>query len=94
MIKLTIEDLADKVNEILLERCLFEPEMPRDIARAAIIYCSLKQIVTQVLRSSCHRYYEVANNSEAAIEFDDGTVCGVGLIGKIKFTGQIQPAKE
>lgn len=66
-----IKAIEDKVNGILLERCLVEPEMPRDIARAAIIYCSLKQTVNQVLRSSCHQYYEVANNSEVAIEFID-----------------------
>lgn len=66
-----IRAIENKVNEALLERCLIELEMPRDIARAAIIYCSLKQTVTQVLRSSCHQHYEVANNSEAAIDFID-----------------------
>lgn len=90
-----IKAMEDKVNEILLERCLFEPEMPRDIARAAIIYCSLKQIVTQVLRSSCHRYYEVANNSEAAIEFIDCISDRFSLATKqLKSQDEINLSKE
>lgn len=66
-----IRNIEDKVNEVFLERCLVEPEMPPDIARAAIVYCSLKKTVIQVLRSSCHQHYKVANDSEAAIEFID-----------------------
>ena len=66
-----IKTIKNRIHEVLLERSLVtsEAEMLQDVARAAIVYCSLKATLTQVIRSCCRQYYEVANDSKVAFEF-------------------------
>ena len=68
---LALVQLEELIDNTLLERCIVNTRTPQDLARASILYCSLKQTVTQIVRSNCKQYWEVGSNSLAAIEFID-----------------------
>lgn len=68
---LALVQLEELIDNTLLERCIVNTLTPQDLARASILYCSLKQTVTRIVRSNCKQYWEVGSNSLAAIEFID-----------------------
>lgn len=68
---LGLVQLEELIDNMLLERCIVNTLTPQDLARASMLYCSLKQTVTRIIKSNCKQYWEVGSNSVAAIEFID-----------------------
>ncbi len=90
-----VKSIEDKINKVLLERCLIESEISQDIARASIVYCSLKETVNQILGLSFNQYQEITSGSNAAIKYINSISNGFNLaIQKLESQSEISLSKK